>query len=356
MRSMEKLKIGVIGVGNISNCHIQAYKKNPNVELYAFCDINEQRLKEKGEAHGVTRLYTDKDQMLAELPELDAVSVCTWNSAHAPCAIAALNAGKHVLVEKPMATNAEEARAMQEAAERNGKLLMVGFVRRYGNDAKILKDFISNDFFGDMYYAKATYLRRNGNPGGWFGDKSRSAGGPLIDLGVHVIDLVRYLMGNPKAVSVYGATFQKLFNRPNIKTGGGWVSADKAQQDICDVEDLATAMIRFDNGAVLSVEASFSLNIKKDEGTIQLFGTKAGAKLDPDLEMYNDINGYLANVQLDAPTALSFDGLFDNEVNHYIDCILNGTDCVSPAQDGVELMRILDAIYRSAETGHEVIL
>ena len=201
-----------------------------------------------------------------------------------------------------------------------------------------------------------TYLRRNGNPGGWFGDKSRSAGGPLIDLGVHVIDLVRYLMGNPKAVSVYGATFQKLFNRPNIKTGGGWVSADKAQQDICDVEDLATAMIRFDNGAVLSVEASFSLNIKKDEGTIQLFGTKAGAKLDPDLEMYNDINGYLANVQLDAPTALSFDGLFDNEVNHYIDCILNGTDCVSPAQDGVELMRILDAIYRSAETGHEVIL
>ena len=130
----------------------------------------------------------------------------------------------------------------------------------------------------------------------------------------------------------------------------------RREQDICDVEDLATAMIRFDNGAVLSVEASFSLNIKKDEGTIQLFGTKAGAKLDPDLEMYNDINGYLANVQLDAPTALSFDGLFDNEVNHYIDCILNGTDCVSPAQDGVELMRILDAIYRSAETGHEVIL
>ena len=165
---MEKLKIGVIGVGNIAECHIQAYKKNPHVELYAFCDINEERLKAKGEHHGVTRLYTDKDQMLAELPELDAVSVCTWNSAHAPCAIAALNAGKHVLVEKPMAANAEEARAMQEAAERGGKLLMVGFVRRYGNDAKILKDFIGNDFFGDMYYAKATYLRRNGNPGGWF--------------------------------------------------------------------------------------------------------------------------------------------------------------------------------------------
>ena len=353
---MEKIKVGVIGAGSISQEHIRSYLNNPGVELYALCDINEKTLKNAGEKYGVTRLFTDKDKMLAALPERDAVSGCTWNSAHAPCAIAALNAGCHVLCEKPMATSAAEARRMVEAAEKNNRLLMIGFVRRYGNDCAILKDFISAGYFGDLYYAKATYLRRNGNPGGWFGDKSRSAGGPLIDLGVHVIDLVRYLMGNPKAVSVYGATFQKLFNRPNIKTGGGWVSADKAQQDICDVEDLATAMIRFDNGAVLSVEASFSLNIKKDEGTIQLFGTKAGAKLDPDLEMYNDINGYLANVQLDAPTALSFDGLFDNEVNHYIDCILNGTDCVSPAQDGVELMRILDAIYRSAETGHEVIL
>ncbi len=353
---MKKLKIGIIGTGNIANCHIEAYKKNPNVELYAFCDINEQRLKEKGEAHGVTRLYTDKGEMLAALPELDAVSVCTWNSAHAPCAIAALNAGKHVLVEKPMAASAEEAVAMQQAAEKNGKLLMIGFVRRFGNDTKIVQDFIDTDFFGDLYYAKATYLRRNGNPGGWFGDKSRSAGGPLIDLGVHVIDHVRYLFGNPRAVSVYGATFQKLFNRPHIKTGAGWVSADKAGQDICDVEDLATAMIRFDNGAVLSVEASFSLNIKKDEGCVELFGTKAGAKFNPELEMYTELNGYLADVSLDAQTALSFDGLFENEINHYVSCLCDGIPCRAPAEDGVELMRILDAIYRSAETGHEVVL
>ncbi|MDD7739821.1 MAG: Gfo/Idh/MocA family oxidoreductase [Fusicatenibacter sp.] len=351
----KKIKVGIIGVGGISNEHIQAYLKNPNVELYAFCDINENQLKKMSEKYGITRCFTDKDEML-KLPEIDAVSVCTWNSAHASCTIAALNAGKHVLCEKPMATSAAEALEMQAAAKRNGKLLMVGFVRRYGNDCTVLKDFISQDYFGDLYYAKATYLRRNGNPGGWFGDKSRSGGGPLIDLGVHVIDLTRYLMGNPKPVSVYGATFQKLLNRPDIKSAKGYHSVSAGENDICDVEDLATAMIRYDNGSVLSIEASFSLNIKKDEGTIQLFGTKGGAKLDPELEMYTEIKHYLADVSLAYPTALSFDGLFANEINHYVDCIINGTECKSPAEDGVTLMRILDAVYESARTGHEVVL
>ena len=212
----KKIKVGVIGTGNISHEHIKSYIANPNVELYAFCDINPVQLKKMADLYGVERTYTDINEFL-KLDEIDAVSVCTWNSAHAPCAIAALNAGKHVLCEKPMATSAAEAKEMLAAAEKNNKLLMIGFVRRYGNDCKILQDFISTDYFGDIYYAKATYLRRNGNPGGWFGDKSRSAGGPLIDLGVHVIDLTRYLMGNPKPVSVYGATFQKLFNRPNVK-------------------------------------------------------------------------------------------------------------------------------------------
>lgn len=353
---MSKLKIGVIGTGSISTFHINGYKRNPDAELYAFCDIDEKRLKAAGEQHGVTRLYTDVKEMLAALPELDAVSVCTWNSAHAPCAIAALNAGKHVLCEKPMAMSADEACAMRDAAEKNGKLLMIGFVRRFGNDCRILRDFIESDYLGEIYYSKATYLRRCGNPGGWFGDKSRSGGGPLIDLGVHVIDLVRYLMGNPHPVSVYGATFRKLGNRKNIKGVIGYAAVDKSSEDICDVEDLASAMIRFDNGAVLSVEASFSLNIKKDEGEIELFGTKAGAKLDPELELYSEINDYLADVKLAAPTALSFDGLFENEIDHFIECIGKGVKCISPAEDGVALMTILDAIYESARTGHEVVL
>ena len=353
---MSKLKIAVIGVGSISQLHIQGYLKNKDCELYAFCDINEERLRQMGEKYGVERIYTDKDEMLRACPEIDAVSVCTWNSAHAECTIAALNAGKNVLCEKPMAMNAAEAEAMYDAAKKSGKLLMIGFVRRFGNDCSIAKEFIDAGNFGEIYYGKATYLRRAGAPGGWFGDSSRSGGGPLIDLGVHVIDLTRYLAGNPKPVSVYGATFQKLGDRSHIKSRGGYVVSGKEEKPVFDVEDLASALIRFDNGFVLSVEASFSLNIKEDCGTIELFGTKAGAVLNPELEIFTEQNGYLTNVSFNAPTALSFDGLFDNEINHYVACVAQGLPCRSPAEDGITIMKILDAVYESARTGHEVMI
>ncbi|MBR5442061.1 MAG: Gfo/Idh/MocA family oxidoreductase [Clostridia bacterium] len=355
---MSKLKAAVIGVGGISNEHINGYIKNPDVELYAFCDINEKQLRLMSEKYGVPaeRCFLDKDEMFKALPEIDIVSVCTWNVAHAECTIAALNAGKDVICEKPMAMNTAEAEEMLATAKKNGKHLQIGFVRRYGNDADVMRDFIDSGKFGDIYYAKATYLRRNGNPGGWFGDKSRSGGGPLIDLGVHVIDLSRYLCGNPKPISVYGATFQKLFNRPTVKTGKGYTSVSAGDNDICDVEDLATALIRFDNGLVLSVEASFSLNIKHSEGNIQFFGTKAGAKLDPQVEIFSEENGYLVNTSFDNDTSLAFDGLFCREINHFVDCVKNGTPCIAPAEDGVEIMKILDAVYESARTGHEVVI
>ena len=352
---MKKWKVAVIGVGGISEMHIRSYRSNPNVELYAFCDINEARLRKMGEKYGVSRLFTDKDELLRALPELDAVSVCTWNAAHAPCAIAALNAGKHVLCEKPMAKNAAEAQEMLEAARRAGRLLMVGFVRRYEKGSALLRRLVREDFFGELYYAKATYLRRNGNPGGWFGDKSRSAGGPLIDLGVHVIDLTRYLMGNPRPVSVYGATFRKLFDRPGIVTPKAYSSTSAGPGDVCDVEDLASAMIRFENGAVLQVEAAFSLNLREDTGSVQIFGTKGGAKLSPGLELYSELDGYMTNVTPVYPPE-SFDDEFQAEIDHFVDCFANGAPCRSPAEDGVQIMRILDAVYESARTGHEVVL
>ena len=349
------IKVGVIGTGGISGVHLGGYSRNPNVEIYALCDINEKNLAKRAEEYKVSRTFTDYREMLA-LKELDAVSVCTWNSAHAECAIAALRAGKHVLCEKPMALNTAQAQEMEKAAKENGKLLMIGFVRRFGNDCAVLKDFIDSGSFGEIYYAKAQYLRRKGCPGGWFGDKSRSGGGPLIDLGVHVIDLCRYLMGGPQPVSMYGATFSKLGDRRHIKDARGYSSTVVSKDDIFDVEDMATALIRFDNGAVLSVEASFSLNIEKDVGNIELFGTKAGCKLDPELTIFTDMNDYLANVKLAQSTALSFDGLFDNEINHFVECIETGKPCRNPAQDGVTLMKILDGIYESARTGHEVLL
>ncbi|MBP1039574.1 Gfo/Idh/MocA family oxidoreductase [Vagococcus sp. BWB3-3] len=351
---MKKLNVGVIGVGSIANEHIQAYLKNDNVNLMAFCDIDEEQLKKMGEQYGVKNLYTSKEEMLKD-SAIEAVSVCTWNAAHAECTVAALNAGKHVLCEKPMATSKEDAEKMLAAAISNDRLLMIGFVRRFGNDTKILQDFVNSDFFGDLYFAKAQYLRRHGNPGGWFGDQSRSGGGPLIDLGVHVIDLVHYLLGQPKVSSVYGATFRKLESRKFLKDETDYSSVSKSDHDIFDVEDLATAMIRFDNGAVLSIDASFNLNLKDDVGKIELFGTKGGACLNPEIELFTDMNGYLTDINFKRQTSLDMNGLFQNEINHYVDVLLNQTTCLAPAEDGLAIMKILDGIYESARTGHEVI-
>ena len=351
------IKIGVIGVGSISHSHLDSYLNNPNAEIYALCDINPTTLARMAEKYKVPaeRTFTSHTDLL-KLSEIDAVSICTWNNTHASITIDALNAGKHVLCEKPMATNVADALAMKAAADKSGKHLQIGFVRRYGNDAKILGEFIENDYFGEIYYAKASYIRRNGNPEGWFGDKSRSGGGPLIDLGVHVIDLVRYLKGNPKPVSVYGTTYKKLLNRPNLKTPKSYYSASRQPDDPCDVEDFASAMIRFEDGFVLSVETSFSLNVKNDTGVIEFYGTKGGAKLSPKLEMYTEVLDYMADVNLVADTALSFDGIFQSEIDHFVDCIQNNTPCIAPAQDGVDIMKILCAIYETAESGHEVLI
>ena len=350
----EKIRIGIVGTGGISHSHMQAYNSLENVEVYAACDMNSERVKGFAEKYGIRHVFTDYHEML-RMKELDAVSVCVWNNAHAPVTIAALNAGKNVLCEKPMAMNTREAREMEAAARAAGKLLMIGFVRRYGNDTRIMQDFIRAGRMGDIYYAKASNLRRCGNPGGWFSDKSRSGGGPLIDVGVHIIDLVRYLMGKPKAVSVSGATFSNLGPRCHIKGYERYKSADYSEYS--DVEDLATAMIRFDNGAVLMVDASFSLNIKEDSGKIELFGTKAGAKLDPWPEIVTEMDDYLVDVNPRITKGASwFDDIFKNEIAHFVDCVANNTPCISPAEDGVELMRILDAIYESARISREVII
>lgn len=353
----KKLKVAIVGCGSISHCHRQAYQNNPNVELVAVCDQNKKRAEDYAKAYNIPHAFGDLDEML-KMDEIDAVSVCVWNNGHKPVTIKALNAKKHVLCEKPLALNTQEAIEMQQAAEKNNRLLMVGFVRRYGGNTQVVLDFKNKDTFGDFYYAKTCCLRRLGNPGGWFADKSRSGGGPLIDLGVHMIDLSRYLLGKPKAVSVFGATFEKLGSKENIKGLNRYHPMDyNPEKDICNVEDSVSAMIRFDNGAVLNVEASFVLNLKEDYLGLELYGTKGGAKVEPNLEFYTDINNYLTNVTpIFHANSASFGDMFQNEINHFVDCVLNDTPCLSPAEDGVELMKILDAIYESAKTGHEVII
>ncbi len=346
-----KLRVGIIGTGSISHSHMSGYRRLADtVEVVAACDIDEKKLNAYCDSYGIPSRYTDFREMM-EKETLDCVSVCTWNSVHKDATIAALRGGANVLCEKPMAMNSREAEKMIAVAKETGRLLQIGFVRRFGNDADALKDFIDHGVFGDIYYAKATYLRRCGCPGGWFGDKERSGGGPLIDLGVHVIDLVRYLAGLPKPVSAFGVTYNNL--GPNRATGAmqAWESKGKG---IYTVEDLTSAMIRFDNGLTVSVEASFNLNIKKDIGNIELFGTQAGCRIDPELEMYTQMAGRFVNVSPAQSTALSFKGLFEKEIQGFIDCVNGLVPCRAPAEDGLELMRIIDAIYESARIGRSV--
>lgn len=352
---MKKIRVGLVGAGSISHNHTVMYKKMENVELVAVCDIKEGRAEEYAKKYGFKRWYLDYNEMF-EKEQLDAVSVCTWNCAHAEVAIAALNAGINVLCEKPMAMSAKEATAMKEAAEKSGKLLMIGFVRRFKSETKLIKQYIDNGEFGDIYYITTGCLRHAGNPLGWFADKSKSGGGPLIDLGVHIIDLSRYLMGKPKPVSVSCITYSGIGSRTNIKDINRYTAADPSPN--CNVEDMAVAMIHFDNDATVHVETSFSSHIKEPKFWIDVFGSKAGAKLEPELEIYSEKYDHLIDEKpkIDCDPAMGFDIIFEREIKHFIDCVENGTECISPAEDGVVLMQILDAAYESARTGKEVMI
>ena len=344
------IKAALVGAGGIGKVHYDAYQTLDNVKLVAAVDPYVDSAREKlGDAD--IPIYADLDELFAN-EQVDMVDLCIPSTVHMKTSIQALEKGVHVLCEKPMAMNTEEALKMKEAAEKNGKLLMIGFVRRHGNDAAAAINYINKGHVGDIYYAKATYLRRCGFPGGWFGDKSRSGGGPLIDLGVHVIDLSRYIMGCPKPVTVFGATFNKIGARSHIMATE-WQSETVVEEPIFTVEDLATAMIRFDNGAVLQVEASFNLNIKNNCGDIVFFGDKAGLSLSP-FELYTEYNNQLADIVPHGNNDFDFARDFRREVKNFTDAINGKAQCIATADDGVELMRILDAIYLSAETGKSV--
>lgn len=352
---MDKIKIGFIGTGTISNFHARGYNKLDNVEIYAACDLNRERAEDFAQKYGAKHVFTDYNEML-KLSEIDAISICTWNNAHAPATIAALKAGKHVLCEKPPAMNTAEAKEMARVAEETGKLLMIGFVRRFGKNTQVLKNFIDNGYFGDIYYANTKCIRRYGNPGGWFANSKRSGGGPLIDLGVHMIDLVKFLMGKPKAITVTGSVYNKIGARPYLKGTDKYISAD-SNDSYSDVEDFTAAMIKFENGATLTVETSFDHHIKEEQLTLEIYGSKAGAIMEPKLEIFTEVNGYLTDMTPKyACSSEAFSENFENETRHFIDCIVNGTECLNTPDDGVEIMKIIDAIYESARTGYEVII
>lgn len=350
---MQQLKIGVIGTGGIAGCHLKAYRANPRAELVAVCDINAERAAATAKEWGADRSYGNPSDLFAD-PDVEAVSICTWNNTHAELAMAAIEAGKHVLVEKPMTRTYAEAQQLEDVVNAHDRVLQVGFVRRHSANCRVLKSFVDAGDLGEIYYGKASCIRRVGNPGGWFANKAISGGGPLIDIGVHVIDLCWYLMGTPRVTSVSANTYEKLGNRSNITTIPRYQVADYDPTKN-DVEDLANALIRFENGASILMDASFSLHATADSVAVSVFGDKGGADLEPKLQIATERHQTIINVT----PKISFDSFnlddgFTHEIENFVAACLGEAESIAPAWQGAEIMKILDGIYASAAEGKEV--
>ena len=353
-----KLRAGIVGCGGIANGkHLPAIKRNGNFELVAFCDLIPERAEKAKEEYGTpdARVYTDYKELVKE--DLDAVYVLTPNSAHAPVSIAAMEAGKHVMCEKPMAKTYAEAKAMLETAEKTGKILTIGYQNRYRADSQYLKKACENGDLGEIYFAKAHALRRRAVPTwGVFLDAEKQGGGPLIDIGTHALDLTLWMMDNYEPESVTGSVFRKLADQKD--TGNAWGDWDPEE---FTVEDSAFGFIKMKNGATIELEASWALNtLEVDEAKTSLCGTKAGADMKDGLRINRVQYGRqcVEKPDLNAGGVAFFDGVEeksdDVEQRVFYHAVMDGEPLTVRPEQALTVTRILEAIYESAKTGKTV--
>jgi predicted dehydrogenase len=348
---LKTIGIGIIGSGGIAQgAHMPGYKalEGDGVRIVAVADAVPATAKAAAEKFDVPHQFQDYRDMLA-LDEVEAVSVCTPNFLHKQPTIDALNAGKHVLVEKPLAMNAQEGREMVAAAKKNGKKLQVGFMTRFSSQAQALKRFIDAGDMGEIYYARAQALRRRGIPGwGVFIEKDKQGGGPLIDIGVHILDLTLFLMGHPKPTHVAGITYAKFGKRADVLGLMGQWDPKKFT-----VEDFAVGFVRFDNGATLTLESSFVANMEQNDlFTTQLFGTEGGCQYSP-LKMFFEKNRTLIDA---TPAFLPNVRTHEAEIRAFVQSIREDTPVLVTGEQALQVTEIIDGIYRSAEEGKEVAL
>jgi len=349
---MKKLRVGVIGLG-MGKVHLQGYQSHPAAEVVAIADPNKERLAKVGEEYKIAGKYASAEEMLKK-EKLDVVSIATPNKFHKPLALAAFKAGCHVLCEKPMAMNAGEGREMISAAKKAKKRLMINFSYRFTDQSWALKKQVESGILGDVYFARTAWHRRRGMPGfgtlstlgGWFGQKALAGGGPLIDLGVHRLDLALWLMNYPKPEWVMGSAYDKI----------AAPLAKKANKKF-DVEDLAAGFIKFKNGASLALEASWAANITENElMETRLFGSRGGLVQRNvgegykfEAEIYFEREGCQFDMKLHPPVPAVKSGM-----HHFVECILKGTPHIATGEEGLTVMELLDAIYLSAEKGRPV--
>lgn len=348
------LKVGIIGAGAIADCHLEAYIKNPYAQVVAIADINVERAKQKAEKYNVPMYCADYKEILED-KSIDAVSIVTPTFTHSNIAIEALKAGKQVLCEKPPAMNVSETEAMVNAAQETGNLLMFAFVLRFNQPTKLMKEQIDSGSMGEILHAEVVRLRRYQVVGGWFMDKAKSGGGPLIDSGIHQIDEAMYLMGYPKVKQVVGFatnTNNDLIGRIKGADGGAvWTSAD-TNFDNCTIESMASGYVTLDNGASLYVKVGYIAYAVSHGVSVELIGTNGGVKIENDqITMLSNMNDYMVETK---PVIENYVNPYDGEVNHFVECCMNHTACICEGWQAIELMKIIEGIYQSAETGQVV--
>ncbi|HJI47633.1 MAG TPA: Gfo/Idh/MocA family oxidoreductase [Oscillospiraceae bacterium] len=354
------VKIGIIGCGGIANGkHMPSLKKIKNVQMVAFCDIIEERAVKAAEEYGVegAKVYTDYKELLKDR-DIEVVHVCTPNRSHAFISIDAMEAGKHVMCEKPMAKTYKEAKEMLDASERTGMKLTIGYQSRWRADSLYLKKMCEDGELGEIYYGKAIALRRRAVPTwGVFLNEYEQGGGPLIDIGTHALDLTLWMMDNYKPKMVVGTTFEKLKNQKDC--GNAWGDWDPKK---FTVEDAAFGFIVMENGATIMLESSWALNIRNPKEAITMIcGTEGGADMFDGLNINFIKNGRqcILKPDLTAGGVAFYDGDGDEdpsvlEARAWLDAVVNDHEPRTKASQALVVTQILEAIYESAKTGKPV--
>ncbi len=359
----EKLKIGIIGCGGIANGkHLPALsRQSDKAIMVAFCDIIEEKALSAREKFGTPdcKVYTDYRELLAD-ESIDVVHVLTPNRSHSEITVAALEAGKHVMCEKPMAINSIEAQKMLDAAKRTGKKLTIGYQNRCRQDSVYLKQLVDDGMFGDIYYARATALRRRAVPTwGVFLNEYEQGGGPLIDIGTHALDLTLYMLNNYKPKYCVGTTYRKIAEGDRELQGNDWGYWDPQKYT---VEDSAFGFVVMENGATVNLESSWAINMLDTREAVTAFaGTLAGADMNGPGGALR-INGvkhnakYTFNPVLDSKGAAFYKGhgaepAADREARTWLESIINDTDPVVLPEQALCVTKILEGIYTSAKTG-----
>jgi len=354
------VKVGVIGCGNIANNkHLPALKEIPEARLAAFCDIIEERAYKAAKEYGVpgAKVYANYKDMLAD-PSIDAIHVCTPNKSHSFISVDALNAGKHVLCEKPMAKSYAEAQKMLNAAKSTGKLLSIGYQNRYRADSVYLKKACERGDLGEIYFSKAHAIRRRKVPTwGVFLNEEEQGGGPLVDIGTHALDLTLWFMDNYQPKSVMGSVFKKL--NDNGQCGNAF--GDWRPQDFT-VEDSAFGFITMANGATIFLESSWALNmLEEGEAICTLCGAKAGADMRDGLRInYDEFNKLVVKKPDLDPEGVAFTAVGVSqkpeviEQRTFYDAVLYGKPLTVLPEQAIVVTQILDAIYTSSKTGQLV--